>query len=96
MKIIGIDDIIEKKKQLNSKKVIIVAAISVILVVLIVLFCLYLGNRTFREFTDKYIFMKSVTENNVVAISIDEIDTNHTYAYDKYISILNQNKLVRI
>ena len=94
MKIIGIDDIEVKKKQLNSKKIIIVAVSAVIIITFIVLFCLYMGNRSFRDFTDKYIFMKNVTENNVVAISIDESENNNVYTYDKYISILSQNTLV--
>ena len=95
MKIIGIDDEEEiKKKVLNNKKVLATAIGGVLAVIFIILFCFYMGNRGFREFIDKYIFMKNVTENNLVSISLDESETNYVYTYDKYISVLNQNKLV--
>ena len=95
MKIIGIDEEDEvKKKVLNHKKIVITVAIAVIVLTLIVLCCIYLGNREFREFADKYFFMKNVTENNLVSITLEEGEDNYVYAYDKYVSVLSQNKLV--
>lgn len=94
MKIIGIDDEEEKKKVLNHKKIIITAIVATVVLIGVVLFCVYLGNRDFREFTDKYIFMKNVTENNLVSIPIDEGEDGFVYAYDKYICVLRQNTLV--
>ncbi|NLC88193.1 MAG: hypothetical protein GX682_05425 [Clostridiaceae bacterium] len=94
MKIIGIDDIEKKKKQLNQKKLIWTIIISTIIIIGIVVFCIYLGNRPFREFIDKYIFMKNITENNVTSIALDDSENNYIYSYDRYISVLNQNTLV--
>ena len=95
MKIIGIDEEQEvKKRVLNHKKIVITVAAVVITLALIVFYCIYLGNRGFREFTDKYIFMKNVTENNLVSIALEEGENNYVYGYDKYISVLSQNKLV--
>ena len=93
MKIIGIDNVEEKKKEINRKKVMITAGISIILIIALILFCIYLGNKQFRELVDKYILMKNVVEDNVTSISLDESESNTVYAYDKYISIFSNNKL---
>ena len=93
MKIIGIDDEEEKIKKLNHKKIIITASICIIVVALIIITSLYMGNKTFRDFMDKYVFMKNVSENNVTSISIEEANTNSIYAYDKYISVFGKNIL---
>lgn len=94
MKIIGIDDNQEKTKQLNKKKLILAIIIGIIAIAIIVLVCIYMGNRNFRDFIDKYVLMKNVTENNLNSITLDEPENIQVYAYDKYISIFSQNKLV--
>lgn len=93
MKIIGIEDQDEKKKQLNRKKIIITIIISIILLIVLVLLCLYMANKSFRDFMDKYVLMKNILEDNAVTISIDENETNYIYAYNKYICVLNNNTL---
>lgn len=93
MKIIGIDDQEEKIKELNRKKVLITTIISILLITLIIIVCVYMANKTFRDFIDKYVLMKNVTENNVTSISIDESESNYVFAYDKYICVFNQNTL---
>ena len=94
MKIIGIDNQEEKKKELNRKKAIITIFICIISILLFILFCFYMGNKSFRDFMDKYVLMKNVVENNVTAIPLEESENYTVYAYDKYISIFNQNTLV--
>lgn len=93
MKIIGIDDSEEKTKKLNIKKLRIAIIIATIILIFIVLFCIYLGNKNFRDFMDKYVLMKNVTENNVVAISLDDTENNNIYTYDKYICVFKNNTL---
>lgn len=93
MKIIGIDDSEEKTKKLNMKKLRIAIIIATIILIFIVLFCIYLGNKNFRDFMDKYVLMKNVTENNVVAISLDDTENNNIYTYDKYICVFKNNTL---
>lgn len=93
MKIIGIDDPEEKKRKINIKKIRVAIILTITILIFIVLFCVYLGNRDFRDFMDKYVLMKNVTENNVVAISLDDTENNNIYTYDKYISILKNNTL---
>lgn len=94
MKIIGIDDQEEKRRELNRKKVIITAIVSILLIILIILTCVYIANKSFRDFIDKYVLMKNVTENNVTSISLDESESYNVYAYDKYICVFNKNTLV--
>lgn len=93
MKIIGIDDSEEKTKKLNMKKLRIAIIVATIILIFIVLFCIYLGNKNFRDFMDKYVLMKNVTENNVVAISLDDTENNNIYTYDKYICVFKNNTL---
>ncbi len=93
MKIIGIENQEEQAKQLNRKKMIITIIISIILMIFLVLFCFYIGNKSFRDFMDKYVLMKNVVENHVNSINIEETEGYEVYAYDKYISILRQNTL---
>ena len=93
MKIIGINNEEEKVRELNRKKVIITGIISIILVVLIILICVYIANRSFRDFIDKYVLMKNVSENNVTSIALEESESYQVYAYDKYVSIFNKNTL---
>lgn len=94
MKIIGIDDQDEKIRELNRKKVLITTVISIVLVIFIVLLCIYIANKPFRDWVDKYVLMKNVSENNVTSISLDESENNYVFAYDKYICVFNQNKLI--
>ena len=93
MKIIGIDDSKEKAKKLNMRKLRIAIIVATIILIFIVLFCIYLGNKNFRDFMDKYVLMKNVTENNVVAISLDDTENNNIYTYDKYICVFKNNTL---
>ena len=93
MKIIGIEDQEEKKKQLNRKKIVISVIVSVIILIILLLLSLYIANKSFRDFMDKYVLMKNVLEDNSVSISIDENETNYIYAFNKYITVLNNNAL---
>lgn len=90
MNIIGIKD----QKELNRKKVLITVLISILLIISIVLVCVYIANKPFREFIDKYVLMKNVSENNVASITIDETQNNYIFTYDKYICVFSQNTLV--
>ena len=94
MKVIGIEEGREKIKKINKKKLTVLIIISVLILTAIILFCVYMGNKTFRDFMDKYVLMKNVTENNLNSITLEEPENIQVYAYDKYISVFSQNKLV--
>ena len=94
MKIIGIDDQNEKIRELNRKKVIVTGIISILVIVFIVLTCIYIANKPFRDFIDKYVLMKNVIEDSTLSISLDESESYGVYTYDKYIAVFNKNTLV--
>ena len=94
MKIIGIENEQIVKKQINARKILITVLIFLVALIFGIISLLYIFNKNFRNFMDKYILMKNVMENAVTAIQIEESQANLIYAYDKYISILSQNKLI--
>ena len=53
----------------------------------------YIKNEEFRELLDRYVFRKEVYENNLPNIEIDSNKNISTFAYNKYISVLEENKL---
>lgn len=80
---------LEKEKK---KKMIIMIGI-IVTVFIITSIGFYIGNRNFRTFFDRYILRKEITENKATSINIQEEENPSIYAYDKYITILNKNKL---
>ena len=54
---------------------------------------IYNSNKNFRNFMDKYIFRKDVTEENVPTIDIDYKSNTNIFTYGKYICILAENTL---
>lgn len=90
MNIIEINNI----EKLKLKKILITTVISIIILIILILVCLYIANKPFHEFIDKYVLMKNVVENNVTSISVEGLESYNVYAYDRYIGILSQNTLV--
>lgn len=81
-----------KLSEENKKKLIIIGIITLVIVI-ITLISLYIGNQDFRTFMDRYILRREIVQNNVVSIDIQTLENPSIYAYDKYITILNKNKL---
>lgn len=92
MKQIKLDEYKNNKKDLKRKRITTIIAIVVITFITIVA-VLYISNVEFRNFFDKYILRKEVLQENVQFIEIKPEDANHMYSYDRYITILNENKL---
>lgn len=82
---------IELDKEKKKKIIIIISIIVAISIVIILSF--YIGNKEFRTFLDRYILGKEITENNAVTIDISDQEGIGMYAFDKYITLLNKNKL---
>lgn len=76
----------------KKKKMIMIISILVGAVIIISI-AFYIGNRNFRTFFDRYILRKEITENKATSIDIRDEENPSIYAYDKYITILNKNKL---
>lgn len=74
----------------NYKKYIIIGIVAVILLTLILFYCF---NSSFRNFVTIYVFRKSVSQDKLTAISLNEDESSYSYAYDKYIVVLNKNTL---
>ena len=89
------DKVIEfKKEKKPNKKIIARIIITVVLVIIMVIVTiLYNTNKNFRNFMDKYIFCKDVTEENVPTIDIDYKSNTNIFTYGKYICILAENTL---
>ena len=96
MKLVEIkEDIETENKTLNKKKVIFSIIILIIIIVLVIVSSLYITNTSFRETMDKYVFRKSITENNLDYIEIDTENSPNIFAYDKYIVTLEKNTLTQ-
>lgn len=80
-------------KKINTKKIIISIVISILVITLIVVAVLYITNIEFRSWVDIQIFRKEVSLDSVATIELDENQTANVYAFNKYIGILNKNKL---
>lgn len=80
-------------KKINTKKIIISIVISILVITLIVVAVLYITNIEFRSWVDIQIFRKEVSQDSVATIELDENQTANVYAFNKYIGILNKNKL---
>ncbi len=81
-----------EKKKINAKKIIISVIISILVVAIIVLVALYITNKEFRNWIDIQVFRKEISQDKVATIDLDEGQTTNTYAFNKYIGILNKNK----
>lgn len=66
---------------------------GIVFCILLLFFLFFVFNSTFRNFITIYIFRKQVSQDNVTTIELAEGEDSYTYAYDKYITVLNKNTL---
>lgn len=83
-----------EKKKINAKKIILSTTISILVVAIIVLVSLYITNKEFRNWIDIQVFRKEISQDKVTTIELDEGQNANIYAFNKYIGILNKNKLL--
>ena len=86
-------DHIKKQNKKNKKKVGIIIAISILIMVFIIVAIIYGVNKNFRNFMDKYILGKNVTEENLPMIDIDYNSNTHIIPYGNLICVLTENTL---
>ncbi|MCI9017202.1 MAG: hypothetical protein HFJ53_08620 [Clostridia bacterium] len=77
----------------DIKKKLIMTSIILGISILILILAFYIGNEQFKSFFDRNILRREIAQNNVSSIKIKEEESPNIYAYDKYIVILNKNKL---
>ena len=84
------DDIVQT---INKKKVAITICVSFILIVILIFILLYVYNKDFRKWADVNILLKVVSEGKLSSIEIDKNENMYMYTYDKYVTVINGNKL---
>ena len=84
-----------QNKKLNHRKVIITSIITVLVLTCIIIAVIYNSNKGFRDFMDKYIFLKNVSEENLPIIELDYSSNKNVIPYGKYICILADNTLTQ-
>ncbi len=86
-------EILQFKEKISLKnKILIIAGIS-LGIIIISIFTLYVLNENARDWINKYILRKEITEEEVATIELDTDKAQYIYAYDKYIAILCNGKL---
>lgn len=81
------------KNTLNKKKLLISIVLVCLIISIIVFSLLYIYNKKFRNWADIHILMKTVSQGNLSSIEIDSAENISIYAYDKYVALLNVNRL---
>lgn len=81
------------KKKINKKRLAILIVIMTLVLLFIIITALYTSNRNFRNFMDKYILQKDITDENVAVIDIDYDSNTNIIPYGRYICILAENNL---
>lgn len=77
----------------KSKRILIISSVSIILLIIITLLIIYLANENAREFMDKYLFGKNISEENAKAIEIENENGTSIIGNSKSIGVLANNSL---
>ena len=85
---------VKNKRKINKKKMIITISIIVLALVIGITMLLYYSSRDVRNFLDQYLFRKNVTQEKLESIELDYDSNINVIAYNKYICILAENKLM--
>ena len=83
----------DEVKTINKKKIIGVGILLVIICLILVIYLVYATNENFRAFMDANILNKSIEQDNLKSITLENYDNSNIFAYSKYIAILKDNTL---
>lgn len=83
----------KEKKKINKKRLAIIIIITVLIAIIAICAIVYVANKNFRSFMDKYILKKDITDENVAVIDIDYDSNTNIIPYGRYICILAENNL---
>ena len=84
----------DEVKTINKKKIIGVGILLVIICLILVIYLVYAANENFRAFMDANILNKSIEQDNLKSITLENYDNSNIFAYSKYIAILKDNTLI--
>lgn len=82
-----------KDRKLNKRKIYIMIAVFIVAIIITTIAIIYNANKNFRNFMDKYIFRKDVTEENVPVVELEYSSNTNIFSYGKYICVLAENNL---
>lgn len=80
-------------RAINKRKIAITVTISIILILVLVFVLLYIYNKDFRKWADMHVLMKVVKEGSLSSIDIDKSENISICTYDKYVALINANRL---
>lgn len=83
----------DEVKTINKKKIIGVGILLAIICFILVIYLVYAANENFRAFMDANILNKSIEQDNLKSITLENYDNSNIFAYSKYIAILKDNTL---
>lgn len=81
------------RRELNIRKVIIIAMIIVFIIAIIVIFSFYMAEESFRKWVDINVLRKDINSEDVATIDLNVDKNNQVFCYDKNICILNEKNL---
>ena len=85
----------KEKKKISKKKLAITISVIIILAIILMTMLVYFSSRDAREFLDTYLFRKNVTQEKLDSINLDYDSNVSVFAYNKYICVLAENKLMQ-
>ena len=81
------------QRELNIRKIVIVAIISIFLIAIIIISSIYIADESFRKWIDENVLRKNITSEEVASIDLNVEKNNQIFCYSKYICILNEKNL---
>ena len=85
----------KEKKKISKKKLAITISVIIILAIILITMLVYFSSRDARGFLDTYLFRKNVTQEKLDSINLDYDSNVSVFAYNKYICVLAENKLMQ-
>ena len=80
-------------KPKNKKKLTILILSILIFIAIVVLISMYISDAEYREYFNKYVLRKEVSQDSSNFIELVSEENSSVYSYDRYITVLNKNKL---
>ena len=73
------------QRELNIRKIVIVAIISIFLIAIIIISSIYIADESFRKWIDENVLRKNITSEEVASIDLNVEKNNQIFCYSKYI-----------
>lgn len=79
------------EKKLDKKRIIILSSIIVLAIILCIIIALYINNESARNWIDRNILRKEISQKNLLNIELEDMEDINIYAFNRYIGILDKN-----